>query len=701
MLIINKTIKLSAFMIAFLIGGQAIAKNVNNIYIPDVLKPWKEWVLYNKEDFFCPFEYHDEKNKHCAWISHMKIDFNEKSGIFSMRGILFAKQWIVLPGQNNYWPISVYMKNKSLAVIEKNKRPSVFLQSGKFSIKGEFIYKRLPEAIFLPENIGLIDLKVNGKKISNPFFSKDNRLWLKKNSKENLAGNRMHVRMYRLITDDIPMTMTHHLKISISGMSREETISNVIPESSIIMNIKSPFPIQIKENKHLRIHVRPGEWNLKITTRFHKNIHKLIPNFLVGPSEIWSFKAQNHLRLVKLKGANGVDPVISDVPQNFRNYPAYKVLKNQPIIFQEERRGDPEPLPDQLKLKRTLWLDFDGNGYTINDKITGKVNRNWRINMAAPLELGRVSFNGKDQLITLDNNKSGVEIRTGHLNMIVDARYSESIKNIPAIGWDHSMNNVQASLNLPPGWRLFSASGVDNISGSWFEQWQLLDFFIALLIVMAIYHLKNYRWAILTLITMVITFHEPIAPRLTWLHLLAVIALIKVVPEGRIKSMVKVWFVFAIVLFSVYVLPFMMYQIRTGFFPQLERDNQPVELNQAPAFRLNSSSPDLMKVRKKILADSFNYKQEKRYIPKKAIQHSVSDSVVQTGPGLPDWRWHKIQMNWNGPVDKSQVIKLWLISPTMNWILSILRVIFVGILLIGITQSYKQQEKSYSISFCH
>ncbi|ETR73215.1 MAG: hypothetical protein OMM_07084 [Candidatus Magnetoglobus multicellularis str. Araruama] len=94
---------------------------------------------------------------------------------------------------------------------------------------------------------------------------------------------------------------------------------------------------------------------------------------------------------------------------------------------------------------------------------------------------------------------------------------------------------------------------------------------MALLIVMAIYHLLNIQWSVLALITMILTFHEPSAPHMSWLHLLAVIALLTVAPEGRIRSLMRLWFVCAVVLISILVLPFMKYQIQSGLFPQLEQ----------------------------------------------------------------------------------------------------------------------------------
>ena len=62
----------------------------------------------------------------------------------------------------------------------------------------------------------------------------------------------------------------------------------------------------------------------------------------------------------------------------------------------EIKRGDPHPAPDQLTLNRSLWLRFDGSGYTIQDKIGGEKNNNWRLEMSPAIELGRISVTEKN-----------------------------------------------------------------------------------------------------------------------------------------------------------------------------------------------------------------------------------------------------------------------------------------------------------------
>jgi hypothetical protein len=672
------------------------AKAIEKIYTPEILDPWQKWVLYDKPEYHCPFEFNNYQKRHCDWISHLDLDLNTHNSHFYMKGILFREQYILLPGQNGCWPDNVNQNNNSLAVIPFKNHPAVLLSEGPFKITGQFLYDHLPESVSIPPQVGLLTLRMDGKTIQNPFFSKDHRVWLRPGHTKGPSGNRMHVQVHRLITDRIPMIMTHHLQLSVSGNSREEIFNHVLPDKSIIMSIESPLPIQLEDNKKIRLHVRPGKWTIKIVSRFTSQMNHLTANFLMRDNEIWSFQSQTHLRMVKIIGVPGIDPASSGVPEEWQKYPAYQLQRAKSIIFQEQQRGDPDPPPDQLSLNRNLWLDFDGNGYTIHDKIQGTINQNWRLNMDAPIQLGRVSFSKKDQLLTQYNNQSGIEIRTGHLNMTADARYTDCLSTIPAIGWDHAMNSVHAQLNVPPGWRILSIFGVDIISGSWLSQWRLLDLFLALLIGMTIYHLINIKWAIMAWITMVFTFHEPSAPHLTWLHLLAVIALLNVVPQGRFHTMMRLWFICAVILISVFVLPFMMYQIQSGIFPQLERQNHPgprpfirpvAHLDQSP--HINSHKSIVFGKTQNRLTDSATQKG----LGRPHSTQDVADAVIQTGPGIPEWKWKSVQLQWNGPVDKTQHFSLWLIPPLLNGVLAIIRVMLVSLLLFGIGRRFGQLSK--------
>ena len=50
--------------------------------------------------------------------------------------------------------------------------------------------------------------------------------------------------------------------------------------------------------------------------------------------------------------------------------------------------------------------------------------------------------------------------------------------------------------------------------------------------------------------------------------------------------------------------------------------------------------------------------------PASALDEGIDPRArVQTGPGLPRWSWSQHTLRWQGPVQKSQALQLWLIPP--------------------------------------
>jgi hypothetical protein len=56
--------------------------------------------------------------------------------------------------------------------------------------------------------------------------------------------------------------------------------------------------------------------------------------------------------------------------------------------------------------------------------------------------------------------------------------------------------------------------------------------------------------------------------------------------------------------------------------------------------------------------------------------------VVQSGPGVPTWTWSTVTLGWNGPVERTQRLVLWLIPPRASMLLSFLRVALVAALVL-------------------
>lgn len=657
--------------------------------LPPSLEIWKNWVLHDTEDYTCAVNYNQSSNPRvkgiCSWPSRLHLQINSTEAKFSQMWQLDSAGWIVLPGNNKHWPTKVKINTKDAIVADRNGQASVFATKGVFIITGKFHWTQPPEYLQVPINTGLINLSINNQTVNVPQLDNKGRLWLNKHHKttdNSSQQNRLDMRVYRRIIDDIPLQVITQIELDVAGRHREIILDSVLLDKQKAMSLTSPLPARLESDGNLRVQVRPGSWTLSLKSR-----QLGITNSLTAPNkqEIWVFEARNDLRLVEIRGVTAIDPQQTTLPQAWRKFPAYLMQTGKTLQIVEKRRGDPEPAPDQLKLKRDFWLDFDGQGYSIQDHISGTMRQGWRLEVLEPAILGRVAVNGKDQFITrlAENGKTGVEVRRGRIDLVGDSRLENELNQLPAVGWAHDFQKVSANLHLPPGWSLFNATGVDNVPNTWLKKWTLLDLFIVLIIAAAIAKLWRWWWGLLALATMILIYHEAEAPQFIWLNIIAAVALLRVLPNlAWFTSFVRFYRNISIIALLIIVLPFMMQQVRQSIYPQLERPHDQLEYS-------NNYRPTRARITQSYNAQSSFYEQEyaaapkvrmSKKVPSKKILQIDPNAQVQTGPGLPQWQWRTVSMDWSGPVQQNQSIKLWLISPTMNSYLSIIRVVLLAIL---------------------
>ena len=216
---------------------------------------------------------------------------------------------------------------------------------------------------------------------------------------------------------------------------------------------------------------------------------------------------------------------------------------------------------------------FDGGGYTVADAITGTMTRGWRLTAGDQLALGRVAQDGVPQLITAlpGSRRPGVEVRRGTLDLDARSRLEGALRSPPAVGWDQDFQGLSATLHLPPGWRLFAASGMDDVTATWLMRWTLLDLFLVLLAGMAIAICGVRPRASSGSRRLTLIWQEPAAPTTIWLHLCAATALVRVLPEGRWSSLARAYRFGAFGVLALIALPFMVDQVRLALYPQLDR----------------------------------------------------------------------------------------------------------------------------------
>jgi hypothetical protein len=656
------------------------------IYVPEPLKPWVKWVLQKDKEYECPGKNGDSGKVDCIWPSEMNMEIQEKKGNFSMSVRVFADGIVQIPGDSVYWPYDVKSDGKMVPVISIEGFPAIVLEKGTFKVTGTFKWDQKPGSIKIPDKIGLINVAVNGKNQNRFTIDNDHYLWLKDDaviaSNISTSTDKLNVKVYRKIIDEIPIYILTQISLSVSGSEREEVFGKCIIDSSIPVFLHSDLPVKIDNEGNLRVQVRPGAWNIEIKTRLNSTINKLsmvqkTDNWPL--QEIWAFEARPYLRTVRIAGVPPIDPVQTDIPDEWRQLPVFLVTPQKMFEIIEEYRGDAVPTPNNLRLEREMWLDFNGNGFTINDKIYGAVTRSGRLGMYPGYALGSVSLDGVPQLVTVISNNPGIEYRQGNLNLECLSRLD--LFTTWATGWDQAFSDVSVTVNTPPGWKLFHLSGIDFVNDSWVSSWTVWDIFLLLIIVVSFFRIFNIKWAIVALCTLLLLFHESYLLIFLMLNLVAGLALCKVMPsEGKFSRFVNYYTLISLIIIVIAGVQFSVTQFKVAMYPQLEHkkshESSMVDYDRTESRNVMKSVSSL---RKKVQSSGEYLNREQELYDENA--------KIQTGPGKPAWGWNSFSYGWSGPVESDQMIRYYFIHPVLSRVLCVLRVLFLLLLLgcIGFT----------------
>jgi len=673
--------------------------------IPDPLKPWTDWVLDENDIETCPYFYNSE-NKACIWPSTLRLNLNNKGGTFTQQWHIYAKEsQVQLPGDKNHWPLNVSSNNKALLVSDINGIPHLTLTRGKHTITGSFKWGELPKTLGMTPQLGLLKLSINNKNILQPKFNQRNTLWLSQDTqKQSSEDNLLDLQVFRRINDNHPIRVETIVKIRASGKQRNIELSPVMLDGFIPINIESPLPARIDGEK-LTVQLRPGEWQIKIGSRVSDNISEFALPASKSPwpqEEIWVFSGDNNMRQVEISGASSIDPSQTGLPKNWLSLPAYLMKPNQTLKLKTIVRGKSNKSNEKLSLRRQMWLDSNGNGYTIKDQLSGNTELT-RLNVLSNIKLGNVSIDNQPQLITSlnDTDAAGVEIRQHNINLKSESRYDSSQTQIPVSGWKTNLHLVTTDLHLPAGWRLFFANGTDNLPKSWVSQWSLLDLFIVLVITFACGKVFNKLWGGIALVSLVLTWHETNAPTYIWLLLLITIALIKYMPDSKFKKLSSGAFISLVLILGLFLFNYTVETLRYSFFPQLEntiRTNNNVYKPDNFDNQMTSNAPVVTSSKERVQRSIKDYSKDlasssRRKVNPKNLQVLDPNSKIQTGPGLPTWsNYQPIRLHWSGPVKAEQMSRLILIPPLLTAVIRITGIILLLLLTSRFVISFMQQK---------
>ena len=693
-----------------------------DIAVPAPLEPWRGWVLDQHRELACPPHYANLGEHYCRWPGRLVLQADMHGASFSQDWQLYSDGWITLPGDADSWPQDVHVDEKSAAVIERDGLPVVHLPAGEHQVQGVIRWNSLPTRLVLPADTGLLALTLQGKAVLQPSIDEQGGLLFGENSSSapETVADSLSVQVFRELQDDIPLQMETVVRFRVAGRDRELLLGQLLLDGFAPLAMDTPLPARIEPDGRLRVQLRAGEWEVRLRARADgqplsfasKKMDDSWPE-----EEIWSLRDNRSLRQITPSGPASIDPSQTDMPAEWRALPAWLLRTGDTLTLTENQRGDEltsgEVSGEQLALHRKLWLDFDGSGITSRDTVSGVLKQAARFSTVPEQLLGRAEVNGEAQLITKlpqqqtgeQQTEAGIELRPGPLNLLSISRLEQPAR-FAVTGWQRDFNSVSAHLNLPPGWMLLHAAGADSAQGSWVARWNLWAIFLVLIVAAASWRLLGAVAGIVALLALLLTYHAQHAPVFFWLAALVGVALVRVLPEGRLRKVLGIYNGVVFVALAFLLLSFAVDQTRRSVYPQLElgtyadiRQRSDVDsyasgamqmeppMAAAPAAEMDAAG----EIAEQKMDDNAAYSSVKRMAkvnrpaPQKLKTGYDVGAKVQTGPGEPAWQWQAVSLRWSGPVTQAQTLQLYLLSP--NWhrlwnLASVLLVFaFAGLLL--------------------
>src|SRR5688572_10690558 len=673
--------------------------------VPAELRGWEAWVLDGREHLRCPMldggGVNAPDGRICIWPGPIDFEASANGAQFAQSVEVLAAGLLPLPGDQSAWPQDVTVDGRPAPVVERDGRPHMRLPPGMHRITGRLAWSRMPEAVTLPGSVSLVALTVNGVRVALPERAGDSlRLGA---VREQAQVDQLDVQIYRKLTDSVPGLLQTRLTFNVAGRPREELVGPLLPADFAPMRLDGPVPARLQADGRLRVQVRPGTWTLELTARSASALETIRRPDSGVAEEVWSFEAVDRLRAAAIEGVSSIDPTQANVPGDWAGLPAYRLGPGDEITVVERSRGPGAEDLNQIAVERNLWWDFAGTGYTFQDLVSGRMQQDWRLSMAEPFQLQGARKNGQPLLVTRgEDGRAGVEVRTPDLGIEATGRVEGRRGALPASGWTTRLASLGITLRLPPGHRLLAAPGVDSSPSAWLDRWRLLDIFAVLLVAAVAFRVAGVPAAALSLAAFTLTHHELSA--LTWaaLNLLIAIALVSAMPEGRVRRWLAHWRAVSLAIVVVMLVPFALSQARLAFFPQLEpaalqatMDPKLTELYapqaEAPpvaaealadrAFRADREAGDDAAAAAGVAGevDAVTVTSGGYVGQSSVVERYAPGTQLQNGPGVPKWNFQTHRLQWGGPVEPSQTMRL--VVLTTLWV-SVWRII--GIVLVAL-----------------
>lgn len=682
--------------------------------LPNELAAWLPWVQQRHPSSVCPW-HPERETRQCSWPVRTDIELHPAKGRFRTEVLMYSAGWIALPGDTRHWPQQVQIEPLPLTghyatianpaaapaqalIRDQQGQPQLQLPAGRWQISGHWSWPVVPAELALPAQHGVLSLQQDGQ--HKAAIVRQQRLQLAAQQSDNAAVDTLHIEVQQLLTDQIPSQLTTLIKLDVGGRSRSLVLPAVLPAGFSALELYSDLPAWLNQDGSLGLQLTAGSAEIRLLSQTLSPVQRIQLPERAAPwpdAEIWAFAAQPHLRTVQLSGGRSLDPSQTSVPADWQQYPLFLLQSGQQLTLTEQQRaGTSQPV--QLQLQKKLWLNFAGAQFTIRDQISGHSGQHSRLEASPGYLPGRIDIDGTPQLITqLDKQHYGVEIRQSALQLQAMTPWPLSWQGlsvtVPVTGWQQDFQQVSWQLVLPPGWRLLTATAVDEIRGSWLQEWDLWDIFFVMLVCASCVKLRHWRLGLFAFVGLVLSYHRPDAPQWLWGAVLILLALQQIASGKWALLLQKLQLCNALILLLV-LGNFGVDQIRQAIYPQLDQPWQQMHatapMAPAPAeMAVGSAAPmatqhDAMAVeaaaKAKVIAQASAERQQQAMPTARPVQSEppvnrmttlstdLADPTanIQTGPAEPAWSWQVAELQWQSTVRADSHTTLYLVPAWLN-----------------------------------
>jgi len=313
--------------------------------IPAQLEAWRGWVQKGQEFRRCTLIANTSAASAaefaCIWPGVLSINADTRGANLSQDWNVEIESWVPLAFDEDHWPQDVTLDGKPAAVVDRDG-PQVWMEPGEHVLRARLAWTERPQALQVPEVIGVVRLVVDGKAVV-PLQRNGTQLTLGRGKVVATEADSLDVRVFRRYVDQIPGELTTRIRMEVSGQAREEVLGPVLPDGFIAVSLDNEErPARLDDAGMLHVQVRPGTNTVTVAARAIEPLDKLVARLPASnwvDQEIWSYQSNPFLRVTAIEGAIQVDPAQASVPEEWRSLPAFALDNEGTLSIEERSRG--------------------------------------------------------------------------------------------------------------------------------------------------------------------------------------------------------------------------------------------------------------------------------------------------------------------------------------------------------------------------